>query len=153
MLFRSMWTDSPDMERVVDGLWLRLRDVILAERRLERFTFAPEAPETGAPGRLAALAGDAQAQGRLARDVTLRALAAACDPVNCEILGGFDGQVVSVAEMTARVGLPELALRERVNALAQAGLAARDLEQDAVDRKSTRLNSSHIQKSRMPSSA
>ena len=30
---------------------------------------------------------------------------------------------------------------------------ARDIYQEALDRKSTRLNSSHIQKSRMPSSA
>ena len=33
------------------------------------------------------------------------------------------------------------------------GLRSGELLQDATDRKSTRLNSSHIQKSRMPSSA
>ena len=47
--------------------------------------------------------------------------------------------------------LPEAAYREVVNAIA-------DLIEDphppgSIDRKSTRLNSSHIQKSRMPSSA
>ena len=36
--------------------------------------------------------------------------------------------------------------------VAESGFAADKIE-DVVDRKSTRLNSSHIQKSRMPSSA
>ena len=37
---------------------------------------------------------------------------------------------------------------------AEADIAAgRTISQDEIDRKSTRLNSSHIQKSRMPSSA
>ena len=42
-------------------------------------------------------------------------------------------------------------MAERV--MAQAGLAFAALERIGVDRKSTRLNSSHVQPSRMPSSA
>ena len=127
-----MWADNPDVEAVAEALWLRMRDVVLAERRLERFTFAPEAADAGGPERLAALAQDAAALSALARDVTLRALAAASDPVSLLILRGRDGQALAMAEMAARVGLPELAVGERVNVLAQAGLATRDQERDAV---------------------
>jgi len=35
-------------------------------------------------------------------------------------------------ELARRVGLPELAVSERLNALAQAGLAQRDLERNAA---------------------
>lgn len=128
-----MWADSVELARVADGLWLRVRDVILAERRLGRFAFAPEAPAPGGDrGPLAALAAEVEAPARLARDVTLRALAAASDPINCRILSGLDGRAVTLVEMAGQVGLPGLALTERVNALVQAGLAARDLEQEAV---------------------
>ena len=128
-----MWTDSADVEAVADGLWLRLRDVILAERRLERFSFTPEVADAGVSVRLAALAGDPDALGRLARDVTLRALAAGSDPANAQILSALeDGRPAPLAELASRTGLPGLALAERVGALAQAGLAARDVEADAV---------------------
>ena len=128
-----MWVDDADLAAVADGLWLRVRDAILAERRLERFTFAPEAPAAGGGrGSLAALVDEAEAPARLSRDVTLRALAAASDPINCRILDGLDGPPVAMAELARRVGLPGLALSERVSALVQVGLAARDLEKDAV---------------------
>jgi DNA-binding transcriptional ArsR family regulator len=127
-----VWTDDAAVRAVADGLWSRVRDVILAERRMERFAFAPDSPGAGPPGRLAALGADAGAIAALARDVTLRALAAAADPVNRDILSALGDRAVSVAEIARRVGLPPLALGERITALAQAGLAARDLERDAV---------------------
>ncbi len=127
-----MGGDGVDLEAIAEGLWLRLRDVILAERRLERFAFRPDAHEASVPGRLASLVGDASALDRLAQDVTLRALAAGADAVSWRILGGLGGEGELMAAMARRLDLPELALAERVGALAQAGLAARDLERNAV---------------------
>ena len=46
-----------------------------------------------------------------------------------------------------------LSVRRTVQQYEAAGVAALHIEDQVADRKSTRLNSSHIQKSRMPSSA
>ena len=54
-----MGGDGVDLEAITEGLWLRIRDVILAERRFERFAFRPDAPEGSVPERLASLVGDA----------------------------------------------------------------------------------------------
>ncbi|HET8577635.1 MAG TPA: hypothetical protein VFO18_11085 [Methylomirabilota bacterium] len=125
------WVQSPEVATVAEALWLRVRDVVLAERRLERFAFDPE-PAAGSLRRgLDAVAGDAEALSGLARDVALRAVAAAADPVNFRILsslGAPDG--LALGELSGRVGLPPLALAERLGALAQAGLAGRDLERE-----------------------
>ncbi len=123
-----------EVEAVANGLWCRLRDVVLAERRLERFAFAPERPNepTGPGERLAALAGDEAALAELARDVTLRALAAAADGVNFRLLAALGGEPIGIDDASRALALPPLAVSERVNALAQLGLAARDLERDGV---------------------
>lgn len=124
---------SADLAAVAEGLWRRIRDVALAERRLERFTFVPEAPEAAdTGGRLAALAGDEAALGVLARDLTLRALAAAADGTNYRLLRCLGAEPVGLAEVSLQAALPPLAVTERVSALAQLGLAARDLERDGV---------------------
>ena len=124
---------GPEVDAVAEGLWRRLRDVLMAERQFERFAFSPEGGrEARGPGRLAALLDDDAALAGVARDVTLRALAAATDGVNYRVLSGIGGEPVSVDDLARAVGLPTLAASERVNALAQVGLAARDLERDAV---------------------
>jgi hypothetical protein len=125
--------ESVDVEALAEGLWLRLREVILAERGLERFAFAPEAPVPGAVQALTALAADPDARRGLARDMVLRALAAAADPASFGILAMLaPGEPVPLAELGRRLGLPALAVAERLSALAQVGLAARDLERDAA---------------------
>lgn len=128
-----MTMPGPEVESLAEGLWRRLRDVLMAERQLERFVFAPEGGrEARVPGRLPALVDDHAALTGLARDVTLRALAAAADGVNYRVLASIGGDAVGLDELARAVGLPALAASERVNALAQVGLAARDLERDAV---------------------
>ncbi len=119
---------------LAEGLWRRLRDVLLAERRLESFTFAPETEgaRAASPGRLAALAADDSAIADLARDLTLRALAAATDGVNYRVLACLGSEPVGLDAVARALGLPPLAVSERVHALAQLGLASRTLEQDGV---------------------
>ena len=68
---------------------------------------------------------------------------------------------LSMAELGEKVGLSSSACHRRVLQLQTAGviegyaarLNAKALGLDLQDRKSTRLNSSHSQQSRMPSSA
>jgi hypothetical protein len=125
-------TAPAPLEVLADGLWRRLRDVILTERRLERFAFAPETAEGPPPERLDVVLDDAVAVDGLARDLTLRALAAAAETLNARLLAAVGGEPVGLAELARALDLPWLALSERVNGLAQVGLAARDLEHDRV---------------------
>jgi hypothetical protein len=79
------------------------------------------------------VADDSAALDDLALDVTLRAVGALADLANFRILSAAGTDAAApVAGVARAAGLPELAVTERVHALAQAGLAARDLERDAV---------------------
>lgn len=117
------------IDTVAEGLWRRLRDVVRTERALAGFAFAPE-PAAGAPRRPAPA--DEAGVDALARDLTLRALAAAADPLNYRVLRALGAEGVAVDDVAGAVALPALAVSERVHALAQVGLAARELEHDAV---------------------
>jgi hypothetical protein len=116
-----------DADAVAEGLWGRLRDVVLAERRLERFAFWEG---SAAPDRLAALVADDAGLAALARDVTLRALALAVDGENYRLLASLGDQPRSLDQVSRALGLSPLAVSERVAALAQVGLAARDVARD-----------------------
>jgi hypothetical protein len=121
---------ATDAQAVAEGLWQRLRDALLVERRLEAFEFSPESPGPGRPG-LAVLARDAGQARALARDLVLRALSLAADSANHRLLEALRGPgPVTVAEAARHAGLPEMAARERLAALAQAGLAGREAAGD-----------------------
>ncbi|MBI4635579.1 MAG: hypothetical protein HY727_04440 [Candidatus Rokubacteria bacterium] len=120
------------LDMVAEGLWRRMRDVAMAERGLERFAFAPETGDARSTGRLRDLAADPAALSVLARDVTLRALVAAADAVNYRLLLGLGRESVDLDGLSRALGLPPLAVTERINGLAQLGLAARDLERDGA---------------------
>ena len=64
--------------------------------------------------------------------------------------GGLRPGDAEMADLLRRSNLPVVVAANKVDTGADAPLAA---EFHGLDRKSTRLNSSHIQKSRMPSSA
>jgi hypothetical protein len=117
------------LAEVAEGIARRVRDAALAERQLERFAFGDDTARA-ARSRLAALAGDDAALGRLARDLALRVLAAAVE--GYVVLARLGAEPVSVDHLSDALGLPALAVTERVGALAQLGLAARDLEHDAL---------------------
>jgi DNA-binding HxlR family transcriptional regulator len=127
---------SAEGEAIAEGLWRRLRDVALTAHRLEQFTFTPEARGLGPTGgELAALAADERALATVARDLVLRAFGALSDAVNFRILSGLGGAApVLMADLARAVGLPPLALAERVNDLVRVGLVTRVLERDAVER-------------------
>ena len=61
--------------------------------------------------------------------------------------------VLAMARPTATVTLPTQKQTIILALDASGSMRAKDVEPSRIDRKSTRLNSSHIQKSRMPSSA
>jgi hypothetical protein len=128
-------TTRPETVTLVDalaeGLWARCRDALLVAERLQGFAWTPERGAGQGGGE--APAGRSEATDQLARDLVLRALGAAVDPVNARILGALrGGQAVPVSRLAETLGLPPLALTERVGALAQVGLATRDLEHDAI---------------------
>jgi hypothetical protein len=120
------------LEEVADGLARRLRDAALAERQLARFAFTEGPPGEGGGGWNdgAELSRDEAALDALARDVTLRALAAAVD--SYPMLARLGAEPVAVDALARALGVPALALTERAGALAQLGLAARDLERGAL---------------------
>ncbi len=101
----------------------RLGEVRAALERHAAFVFAPgEEPPGPALG-----PGEAEAA---AREFVLRALRTAADPVNDRLLRRLAEGQATLAELAALVGLPRLAVWERVNDLVQAGLAVRSLEGD-----------------------
>lgn len=127
-----MPSDSGMIDALAEGLWGRLRDTILALRRLETFTFAPE--NSGETTEwLPALLKDPRLLDKVATEVVLRALRTGAEAVNFHILTHLaGGNPVSLAELAEATGLPRLVVSERVNDLVQVGLAGRDLEKDAV---------------------
>ncbi|WP_249012111.1 hypothetical protein [Conexibacter sp. DBS9H8] len=115
---------SPALAR---ALAARLRDATAAGEQLASFAFSEGAPAPGPE----LIAGEERA---VAHDFLLRVLHGVSEPLAWELLA----QAVAGAErtgldaLTAAVGLPRLAVTERVNALIQLGLLTRDLEHDAV---------------------
>ena len=70
------------------------------------------------------------------------------------ILSVYDKSgLVELARELAGQGVELFSTGGTQRAMEQAGLKVHAVEEITGDRKSTRLNSSHIQKSRMPSSA
>ena len=114
---------SPQLAR---ALAARLRDAAAAGEQLASFAFSegtdPPGPELRDGEEVAA-----------AHDFVLRVLHGVSDPVSWQVLaavvGGEDRSLDGLAD---RVALPRLTVTERVNALIQLGLMARDLEHDSV---------------------
>ncbi len=103
----------------------RLAQIEAAARRFDAFAFEPEAeppPEALGPGeRLGAT-----------RDLLLRVLAVASDPLSYAMLLRLVEGDAPLGELAALVRLPRLSAWERVNDLVQVGLVRRSLERDAA---------------------
>jgi hypothetical protein len=125
---------SPQLAR---ALAARLRDASAAGEQLASFAFREGTPPPGvelAPGEERAAA----------HDFLLRALHGVSEPLNWSVLAAVveaagdlptgEGRAPErgIDALGIALGMPRLALTERVNGLIQLGLMARDLEHDSV---------------------
>jgi hypothetical protein len=104
------------------ALGARLAEVEAALERYGAFAFSPAQEAPPAPGD----------RTEAARDFVLRALRAATDPANAALLRRLARGDATLAALGEVVGLPRLAVWERVNELLAAGLLARSLEADTA---------------------
>jgi hypothetical protein len=118
-----------DLDALAEGLWRRMRDAVLAARRLDGFSFTEE---PGPPGWVEGLPADPSLD-EAALDLTRRALAAGADGWNHRLLARLaaDGGG-TVGGLAAALGLSPLAVAERISDLAQVGLAAHVVERGTV---------------------
>lgn len=111
---------------IADGLWSRVRDVILVAERIETFAFKQE----DGPAKMSL---DEQDASELSRDLILRALLAAGDRLNHAILERARAdEGAALDELSSDLGAPRLVVAERVSALMTVGLARRALDSDRV---------------------
>jgi hypothetical protein len=114
---------SPQLAR---ALAARLRDAIAAGDQLASFAFTESATPPGRELR----DGEELAA---AHDFLLRVLHGISEPLAWQVLSSIvSDQGCTLDALAERLELPRLAVTERVNALIQLGLMARDLEHDTV---------------------
>jgi len=121
--------------RLAEGIWQRLKEIVLARMRLEAFVFSPETDlKDGANRWLDSLVQDRAQAEHLAHELVLRLFQVGVEAMNYKILSHLKTErsltLSSLAQMT---GLPVLLVAERTSDLAQAGLAARNIEKDSVE--------------------
>lgn len=119
-------TESSDA--LVEGLWARLRNVLIALDRLDRLENAAEFV-----GWVEAFRHDDAQVEATAREWILRAVHLASDPLNYRILRMLqvsDG--LSMGQLMQATGMMRVELTERVKDLAQVGLVAQALDSDSV---------------------
>lgn len=117
---------------VAEGLWQRFKEMVMVRKRLENYVFMPEAnPEGEQNSWLDHLSADELQL--LATELTLRAFRAGVEAINYKILVCLKKErTVAISTLADLTGLPELLIGERVNDLAQMGLALRSIENDQV---------------------
>lgn len=113
-------TDPAELGRSLAG---RLGEIAAALDRYAAFAFAPG--DAGTPAGITA--GE---EHETARELVLRAFRAASDPLNDRILRRLAAGDATLADLSVLVGLPRLAVWERLSDLVQTGLVARSLEGD-----------------------
>jgi DNA-binding HxlR family transcriptional regulator len=118
-------TDSRvDAEELGRSLAVRLAEIAAALERYAAFSFSPG--DAGAPSATASGAEHEAA----ARELVLRALRAASDPLNDRMLRRLAEGDATLTTLSELVTLPRLAVWERLSDLVQTGLVARSLERD-----------------------
>jgi hypothetical protein len=119
---------------VAEGLWQRFKEMVMVRKRLENYVFMPEAnPEGEQNSWLAHLSEDEGQLQLLATELTLRAFQLGVEAINYKILVHLKKErTVAISTLADLTGLPELLIGERVNDLAQMGLALRSMENDQV---------------------
>ncbi|MBI4786391.1 MAG: hypothetical protein HY782_05025 [Chloroflexi bacterium] len=116
------------MDELADGLWARLRNVLIALDRMDRLETASDFV-----GWVESFQRDDAQIETTTRDWVLRAVRLASDPLNYQILRAFQpSDEMTIAQLMAVTGLSRVELTERVKDLAQVGFIAQTLETDAV---------------------
>lgn len=122
-----MQVDSSDAleSALAEALVRRAEDMNAAAVRLQGFAFAPgeESPD---------LVEGEGLEGPSLRDLALRALGRAVDPVNFALLERLAESESSVGELMGSLALPRSAVSERVNDLLQVGLVGRTHKGDGA---------------------
>jgi DNA-binding transcriptional ArsR family regulator len=107
---------------LAEGLWLRLRDILMVQSRWDAFVHDPEGRDGGA-------ALPPSSIGRTASDMVLRALRVGADPVNIAILRRLvREEEIAIADLMEQIDLSQIALVEALNDLSQVGLASYAME-------------------------
>lgn len=114
-----------DPSLVAKGLSSRLADIEAARQRYVSFAFTP-GDDAAADG---SAADDAPA---LARELVLRTLGTLADPVNDRMVRRLADGDATVRELAALLGLPDVAVWERVNDLVQVGATRHAVDGDRV---------------------
>ena len=117
---------------VAEGLWQRFKEMVMVRKRLENYVFMPEANPEGEQNSWLDHLGADELQ-LLATELTLRAFQLGVEAINYKILVHLKKErTVAISMLADLTGLPELLIGERVNDLAQMGLALRSIENDQV---------------------
>lgn len=103
----------------------RLGELEVALARYASFAFEPDGDANAGT--------DGERSREAARDFVLRALHTASDPLEHAILERLVTGCATLDELAELVGLPRVAVWERVNDLVQVGLAARTLRGDGAE--------------------
>jgi len=122
-------------DALATDLWHRFRALALVLDQADRFVgLSPTGETVDSSGRwLAELSQRPEEIDDIARDLLLRALRTAVEPVNFAILENLARQpTLAVTELMEITGLNRLSLNERVNDLIQVGLASKDVQTDQV---------------------
>jgi DNA-binding HxlR family transcriptional regulator len=127
-------SDEAKFHEAAEVLWGRLRDTVMALRRLESFNFSLDGNETRlTESWLGELVKDDDLLAQVGSELVLRAFRSGADAINVKIIASLPPEdAVALSELARITGLPRLTLSERVNDLVQVGLAVRVLERDAV---------------------
>ena len=113
---------------LVDGLWARLRNLLIALDRLDRLETA-----TDLAGWVETFQQDEAQIQATARDWVLRAVRLASDSLNYQILRAVqDAGGMSIAQHMQATNLTRVELTERVKDLAQVGFVVQALDMDSV---------------------
>ena len=117
---------------VAEGLWQRFKEMVMVRKRLENYVFMPEANPEGEQNSWLDHLGADELQ-LLATELTLRAFQLGVEAINYKILAHLKKErTVAISTLADLTSLPELLIGERVNDLAQMGLALRSIENDQV---------------------
>lgn len=119
----------PHLERIFDllaeGLWSRLRDILMAQSRWDGFVHDPD----GSGPKAEPVPPSSEQGERLAGEMLLRALRVGVEPVNQAILLRLThAEAVGLPALMELTGLPRVAVIERVKDLSQVGLASYAVE-------------------------